>query len=220
MNYSQILTILPLLLAACATAPPQAPATGETSRLRALGDDLFVTTPSNRYPRGTLFYVLSRDPVPGTTTHPRIGLVHVTEPQPVKAAWYCRPKAPVDADLLGQGLPVESFTPDTTLRVSKCWGHYLGQDAAAWKDQGVVDLRLDLGEGDGVKAKDRFEILGDPHVDQDNRTVTGFDKLGVCEVQPFQGALDRSVCRLDRYTATKFDQQRWVRGGYARLEQP
>ena len=49
------------------------------------------------------------------------------EPKPVKVSWYCRPKPPALAALRAAGFPVEDFAPDTTLRVGKCWGRYLGQ---------------------------------------------------------------------------------------------
>lgn len=215
---------LMLALAACGapSAPPSPPSTPADTgpRLRKVGDDLFVSAPPDRYARGALLYVLAPDPVPGSQTHPRIGLVQVTEPRPVKVNWYCHPKQVMDAPLSRDGLPVEDFAPDTTIRVSKCWGRYLGQDEAAWKEGAIVDLKLNLGEGDGVKVGDLFEILGEASVDAESRTVTGFERIGLCAIQPFEGSFDRSVCRLDRYTWPAFTRQWWTRGGFARLAPP
>jgi hypothetical protein len=209
------------LATACA-APPSAvqPHADPGPRLRAVGEDLFVSAAPDRYPRGALLYVLSVDAVPGSQTHPRIGLVQVTEPRPVKVTWYCRPKVSVVPALPAGGLPVEDFAPDTTLRVGKCWGRSLGQNESAWDQKKAgdpVDLELNLGEGDGVKVGDTFEILGEPHTDNESRTVTGFERLGLCSILPFEGSMDRSVCKLDRSLWPKFSRQWWTRGGFARL---
>src|SRR5262249_55479383 len=161
-------------------------------------------------------YVLSVDPVPGSETHPRIGLVNVTEPgPPVKVSWYCQPKQAIDGALGANGVPVKDFEPDTTLRVSKCWGRYLGQDDAAWKDEPSLKLRLNLGKGDGVKEGDLFEILGDAIVDPDSRTVIDFEHLGRCAILPFEGSELWSICQLDRVNWPKFSRQWWTRGGFA-----
>lgn len=204
----------PSTAATPSAAPPAAPA---APRLRALGEELFVSPALARYPRGALFYVLAADPVPGSATHPRIGLVQVTEPSAVKVSWYCRPESGALGALGTAGLPVEEFTPDTTIRVGKCWTRYVPKAEAAWGEGAIVDLALNLGVGDHVKAGDMFEILGEPITDTENRTVTGFEKLGLCTVQPFESTFDRAVCRLDRYTSPKFTREWWTRGGYAHL---
>jgi len=184
------------------------------------GDVLFVTAKPDSYPRGTFLYVLDPEPlVPGGPTHLRIGLVQVVEPKPVTVSWYCHPKRPPGELLTTRGLPVEPFTPDTTVRVGKCWGRHVGQEGSAWTGQGVADLALNLGQGDGVKEGDLYEILGEPNVDPDNRTITGFVVIGRCAVLPFVGSVDRSVCRLDSVMSPKFDKQWWVRGGFVHLEQ-
>jgi hypothetical protein len=213
----RLLLLLGLATSCSASPPPAAPGADPGPRLRAAGEDLFVSASPDRYPRGALLYVLAADAVPGSSTHPRIGLVQVTEPRPVKVSWYCRPKESALAALAGGGLPVEDFTPDTILRVGKCWGRYLPQDDSAWKEGAIVDLPLNLGEGDGVKVGDTFEILGEAHSDAESRTVTGFERLGLCSILPFEGSVDRSVCKLDRYTWAKFTRQWWTRGGFARL---
>jgi hypothetical protein len=144
-------------------------------------------------------------------------LVQVTEPKPVKVTWYCRPSAPVDADLAGDGLPVEGFVPDTTVRVGKCWGRYKPPATAAAGQATDVLLELNLGEGDGLRPGDLFDVLGDPIPDEDNRTVVGFNRIGRCAIVAFQGTPLTSACLIDPAVWPDFDPRARPSGGFARL---
>ena len=162
--------------------------------------------------------------VPGGKTHARIALVQVMAPmtsdqQAIEVAWYCKPKTPVDAALRTTGLPVDGFKPDTTLRMSKCWGRYEAQDPSSYHE-GAFNLPINLGSGDGLKPGDELEVLGKAHTDEANRAITGFDVLGICKVEPFKVTIDHAECRLDTYSAKGFDQTWWSRGGFIHLVQP
>lgn len=233
----RLLLSLVLLLASCTPPPPAStapspshappPAAESThgaaappgdKRLRSRDSLLFITAPPDTYKRGELLYVLDPQPIHGTTRL-RIGLVQVVEPRPVKVAWYCKPRAPIDAALAGDGLPVEDFVPDTTVRVGKCWGRYTPPQSSPRNAGSVVDLDVNLGEGDGVRADDLFEILGPPIVDKDNRTVLGFEPLGRCTAVPFTGTPLTSVCRLDLTSWPQFNSGVRPEGGFVRLIQ-
>ena len=198
-------------------APPAPPAAAApVRRLQARGEMLFVTAPPDTYKRGELLYVLDDRPLHGSTRL-RIGLVQVTEPKPVKVTWYCRPSATVDAVLSGGGLPVEDFVPDTTVRVGKCWGRYAPPAGAATGPGSDVELELNLGEGDGLRPGDLFEVLGDPIPDEQNRTVVGFHPLGRCAIVAFEGTPLTSSCRIDRTVWPDFDPSSRPSGGFVRL---
>jgi hypothetical protein len=213
------LCLLACALAACGPSPRASEPASDAPerRLRVSGGDLFVTAPADSYPRGAILYVLDAKPIYGQT-RVRIGLVQVVEPKPAKVAWYCRPRRPVDGPLRAEGLPVEPFTPDTTLRAGKCWGRHTGEDEGSWDEaRGVLDLELNLGEGDGVRSGDLFELLGAPIVDEANRMVVGFERIGQCAVQPHESSIATSVCRLDRASWPEFGRQAWIRGGFVHL---
>ncbi len=222
----QPLTRLLLLAAALALSSCSQPQTPSLCLgcLRAQGDQLFLTAAPNRYWRGAYLYVLARDsPAPGVASHPRIGLIQVTEPESGKAEWYCRPTQPVDTELAAQeGLPIEEYAPDSTLRVGKCWGFHLPESLDAWKESAsVITLRIDLGAGEKVQpGKDQFELLGDPILDWGKHTILGFERVGLCTPTPFSdGGLLTSTCLLDRAEWPRFTRERWTRGGPVHLHQ-
>jgi hypothetical protein len=208
-------------LTACTAPPPAAAPPTCQGRLRADGDQLFVTAPPSRYWRGAYLYVLAPDPpAAGSESHPRIGLVQVTEPRDGRVSWYCKPRQPPGAALAAGGLPIEEYAPDTKLRVGKCWGHYVKQNEADWKDEEVIILRIDLGEGDKVEPmKDQFEVLGDPIVDWENHMILGFERIGLCTALPFSEGPLVNRCQLDRKAWPRFTRQQWVRGGAVHLLQ-
>ncbi len=187
-------------------------------RLQSRSGALFVTAPPDAYKRGDLLYVQDARPLHGETRL-RIGLVKLTEPKSAKVAWYCRPNAPVDAALAGEGLPVEDLVPDTTVRVGKCWGRYTLPPTRSAGEGSTIDLALNLGEGDGLRPGDLFEVLGEAIVDTDSRTVLDVDALGRCTIAPFEGTPLTSVCRLDRTQWQGFDPNARRGGGFVRLLQ-
>lgn len=213
------------LILACATAchgtstrrPPEPPA----ERLISTPYGLYITDVYAGAKRGNVFTVLSRDPVPGSHDHRRVALVEglrmhgrnleVTERCPVPLAE--RPA------LTGEGLRVVPLPEDTRPRVGKCFTTYeLPRDA--WDLSPVhVDLRLDVGGGDGVRPGDRYEILGRPIADSLNRTVPGFEQLGECVVQLEISEL-HARCRLDRKQWRAFTRDHALAGGYAELLGP
>jgi hypothetical protein len=211
------------LLAALLLAPACAPQTPNacSARLRTDGRDLFLTSPPDRYWRGAYLYVLAHDPpAKGSQSHPRIGIVQVTQPHDGKVVWYCRPDAPPDAYLAADGLPIEDYAPDSTMQVGKCWGHFAGHDLANWKEGAVVKLRLDLGPGDHVHPnEDRFVVLGDPILDWQNRTVVEFERIGVCTALSLPEGPLVNECLLDLSASPRFTVQHWVRGGAVHLLQ-
>jgi len=196
--------------------PPPAAASLHLRRLKSHGDLLFVTAPPDTYKRGEFLYVLGAQPLYGSTRQ-RIGLVQVVEPKSVTVTWFCSPNAPMDAALSSEGLPIEDFVPDTTVRVGRCWGRYMPPSPMAHDAGTMVDLKLNLGDGDGMRPDDLLEVLGEPIVDKDNRTVLGFEPAGRCTVLPFKGTPLTSICRIDRAIWPQFDPGAHPDGGYVRL---
>ncbi|MDI1443061.1 hypothetical protein [Polyangium sp. 6x1] len=141
----------------------------------------------------------------------------------LKVHWYCRPERSVERELIGNGLPVLGIGEDRVARVGRCLGHYEPPPGAAWRDDApTVELRLDLGQEDGVQPGDRYEVLGSPVADGLNRIVTGFEHLGECIVQPYEIRIGFALCKLDRgaFVPTRVHAGPWSRGGLVHLVQP
>jgi len=225
------LALIPLmLLAACgpprdagdALEEPEPPnaAMDPSGRLRLKGGVVHLTAPGRRFPKGTLFYALG-DASPKGDLRPRIGVAQVVDPESLSMKWLCEPKENAAGGLEGAGLPVEPLRPEVRAKVGKCWGRYSAQDAEAWdkRPASAIYIPLELGRRDGVRAWDYYEVLSNPVVADDEQTVTQFNRIALCLVQPV-GLLERkSVCRIDPRAWPLFNKDAWARDGVVWLAQ-
>jgi hypothetical protein len=223
-----VLMLLPFLIACGAGAPAISAADGEAPgaytgpdrRLRASGEALAITAlpQSPKAPQGALFYVLSEQ-LTQSQVRPRIGIVELTDPASAKVAWYCKPNQPIEKALAGPGLPVRPFKADPEARAGKCWGSYRAQAPEAWDKSrtSMVYLPINIGEADGVRAGDLFDVLTNPGDDKDNLTVKDFKRIGRCSIQPIEISEHASVCRLDRKAWPAFSRDAWARDGFVKL---
>jgi hypothetical protein len=224
---------LVLLLSACGPSPvpdvqspPVAPADSDGNaemtgpRLIARSTGLFVLDLPGIYHRGQHLYVMDKDPLAPGHGHERVGMVRVLGENPLKVAWYCHPESKFEAHLKNGGsLPVEGVKTDTAIRLSKCWGRFLPQPEETWHETGdVVDLTLNLGEGDRVVPGDTFEVVN-PHVDPNTLHVISTERVGQCAVLKHDIEVDRAVCRLVKQEWPKFNREMWVRGGFVHHQQ-
>lgn len=169
--------------------------------------------------RGVVYLISSHETIPGTSDRTRVGLVRglYMHESSLEVVELCPIPARQRGVLAKDGLPAMPLEEDKRARVGKCLANYqIGPDA--WDSSRVgVDLRLDLGSGDGVKEGDRYEILGEAIVDRVNQTVTGFELLGSCAVQgPVREGYSR--CRLDTRQWRSFTRDQALTGGYAVFE--
>ncbi len=119
------------------------------------------------------------------------------------------------------GLAVEVVPSDSTARVGKGLGNALRRPGAAYdqaKGERRLMLRLDLGAGHGVKPGDGYMVLGAPIVDPRTRTVTGFERLGVCRVAEGEVSAESAGCALDRFEWSDYGRDDWIAGGRVRLD--
>ena len=184
--------------------------------LIAAHDTLYISDPPDGARRGDLFVVSSHQTIPGTTDHPRVGIVegkHMHQSS-LEVVELC---ALPPAEMLSHGerLPAAPLREDTVPRVGKCLTHFTLHPQEWDPGRSVVDLRLEVGEGDGVQEGDRYVLYGDPIADSLNRTVTGFEKLGECAIRTSMPGL--SFCRLSRRHWPDFDRDRAMLGGLAVL---
>jgi hypothetical protein len=162
--------------------------------------------------------VASSEPISGTSDRRRVGLVRVIKSHASSREVWQVCDIPADDRLVlkREGLPVTPLEEDTRPRVGKCLTWY-SLSSGSWDPADpFVDLRLDIGLGDGVREGDRYDVHGDPITDSLNQTVTGFEAIGQCVVQPFVGQ-SNSLCRLDLKQWPKFTRDRALTGGYAIL---
>ena len=194
-------------------------ATGPRLIQRSTG--LFVLDLPGIYHRGQHLYVMDKDPLAPGHGHERVGMVKVLEPNPLKVAWYCRPETKFEEYLKrGGALPVEGVRADTAIRISKCWGRFLQQADETWRETDeVVDLSLNLGEGDRVAPGEIFEVLANPVVDPNTLTVVSTERAGQCAVLEHDISIDQAVCRLLKQEWPDFTREMWIRGGFVHHQQ-
>lgn len=188
-------------------------------RLIQHSGELFVEGPTVGLRRGSLLYAMSSNVVGAAQHRVRLGLligVSRENPELLRVAWYCRFN---DAPIPAQGLPVEVVPDDTRPRVGRCLGTYNIDRPEDCDHKGSVDLRIQLGSGEGVQPYDLFEVLGAPIVDSENRTVLDFVPMGRCTVLPGHIAPLSAVCRYDRLINSKtgYTPEKCRRGGYVRF---
>lgn len=188
-------------------------------RLIQNGGELFVEGPTAGLRRGSLLYAMSSNVVGAAQHRVRLGLligVSRENPDLLRVAWYCRFS---DAPIPAQGLPVEVVPDDTRPRVGRCLGIYNVDRPEDCDRKDSVDLRLQLGSGEGVQPHDLFEVLGAPIVDSENRTVLDFVPMGRCTVLPGRVDLLSAMCRYDRLINSNkgFISEKCRRGGYVRF---
>lgn len=188
-------------------------------RLIQQGSDWFVEGPVAGLRRGSLLYAMSSNVVGEAQQRTRVGLligVSREKPELLRVAWYCRFMA---APIPPQGLPVEVVPDETRPRVERCLGVYNVDLPEDCEHKDAVELRIQLGSGDGVKPHDLFEVLGAPIVDAENRTVLDFVPMGRCAVLPGRIEILSAICRYDRLINSKtgYTPEKCRRGGYVRF---
>jgi len=185
-------------------------------RLIQNGGEFFVEGPAAGLRRGSLLYAMSSNAVGAAQHRVRLGLligVSRENSELLRVAWYCRFS---DAPIPAQGFPVEVVPDDTRPRVGRCLGTYNVDRPEDCDRKGYVDLRLQLGSGEGVQPHDLFEVLGAPIVDSENRAVLDFVPMGRCTVLPGRIDVLSSICRYDRLINSNkgFTPEKCRRGGY------
>lgn len=206
------------LMGGCRTAATREPPSEPGARLIAAHDALYIRHPPDGAKRGDLFVVSSHQTIPGTSDRARVGLVegkhrHQSSLEVVELC--ALPAGELTVLGHGGGLPAAPLQEDTSPRVGKCMTRFTLHPREWDPGRSVVDLRLEVGEGDGVREGDRYVLYGDPIADSLNRTVTGFEKLGECAVQTSTSGL--AFCRLSRRHWPDFDRDRAMLGGVAVL---
>lgn len=199
-------------------AAPTAPNDPEPRRLLSDGSTLFLSGGGAGLGRGVWLYSLSPYPAPGSREHKRIGLLTIVNPdRPLTVSWVCRPR---DFSLPKSGIPVEFVPGNASVKVGDCFGSYQPVNDDKCSKEDVIDLRLTIGQGDGLEPNSTYEVLGEPIVE--DRYVTGFKHLGYCTVSPNGMSSLSSICRLDRRASSTqgFDAKRCLRGGFVMLHRP
>jgi hypothetical protein len=193
------------------------------AKLRVADDGkLYVVGLGAIMARGVFIYVLSADPIPGTTTHPPLGLVKVLAPPKAThgahaVAWYCEPEPARDGGSLN-GLPAELIHPDIETRVGKCWGRYKPKPETWTKLRSEV--RINLGQGDGVRPGDLFDLLGDANVDDQGRVVTELGQVARCVVLSQQQGSLYSDCEIDLSGWPAYSRETFLAGGFVHRVRP
>ncbi|WP_434422785.1 hypothetical protein [Nannocystis pusilla] len=181
-----------------------------------MGEELYIRHAPAGSKRGALFLILSHAEIPGTSDRTRVGLVrgvqmHETS---LEVAELCRIPSGERGALVAGGLLAMPLGEDKRARVGKCLATY-DLAPSGWDASRVsVDLRLDLGSGDGVEEGDRYEIQGEPFVDRANQSVTGYEPLGECTVQGPVGD-GYAICRLDKKQWGAFTRDQALLGRFA-----
>ncbi|NUQ75587.1 MAG: hypothetical protein HUU21_18740 [Polyangiaceae bacterium] len=217
-----------LLLAACGplrdggdaadeAEPPNAPIDASV-RVRSEGSAIHLTAPARRFPKGALFYALGDASPKGRS---RIGVLQVADAERLSVKWLCEPPEGATGGLSGAGLLVEPLRADVRPKVGKCWGSYGAQEAEAWdrRPASAIYIPLKLGRRDGVRAWDYYEVLSNPIVADDGRTVVQFNRIALCVVQPVDLSERGSVCRIDAKAWPLFNKEAWSREGVVWLAQ-
>ncbi|MEO7330425.1 MAG: hypothetical protein ABI193_17755 [Minicystis sp.] len=210
-----------LLLLSCggtqaATPPPP----DITPRVVLSGTDLYLVHAPAALIRDHLFYVLGPEVIPGSSDHPKIGIMRGVDRSgdSLKVAWFTLPDERVGPALADSGLPIKLIDQDLEPRIDRHWGNYVPQLHTPFPGpKGPIVLELNLGDVSGVKAGDQYDVLGDAKTNNLNRTVDAFERLGTCTVLPFGTDQTRSSCQLDRgESALLFSEPRWRSGGYVK----
>jgi hypothetical protein len=184
---------------------------------------IVVGLPSARG-RGEKLYALSAEPVSGTE-HIPVGVVTITAASVTSSgahmvAWQCKP-GPADYEAArSTGLPVIEVHPDMPIRLGACWSRYQNRPEDWKTDTGFVDLTVMVGKDDGVEAGDVFEVLGEPHVDEQGRLVTDYPRIAHCTVVAHEISSLSARCRLHLGDWPAFNRERWLRGGFVQLASP
>jgi hypothetical protein len=189
-----------------------------------VGSALYVRNAPGGLKKDLLLYALSADPLPGTDDHPKIGILRGVDRtgESLKVAWYTLPDDDVARHLARDGLPIRLIEQDLEPRIGRHWGKYLPQPRSTFRGPtGAVELELNLGKDDGVQPGDKYEVLGEPKADAQNRTVDSFALLGTCTVIPFAVEATRAHCQIDRGDEPlAFGEEHWTRGGYLKAITP
>jgi hypothetical protein len=205
------------VLAGCRPAQATPPVESAEPRLIGVEDELFIRQAPAGSKRGALFLILSHAVIPGTNDRTRVGLVRGVQRHDtsLEVAELCRIPSRERGALAAGGLVAMPLAEDKRARVGKCLATY--DLPSGWDSSRVsVDLRLDLGSGDGVEEGDRYEIQGEPFVDRANQSVTGYKPLGECTVQRPVGD-GYAICRLDKKQWGSFTHDHALIGGFAVL---
>lgn len=204
------------VLAGCRPAQATPPVESEEPRLIGMEEELYIRQAPAGSKRGALFLILSHTVIPGTVDRARVGLVRGVQmhESSLEVAELCRIPSRERGALVAGGLLAIPLAEDKRARVGNCLATY-ELAPAGWDSSRVsVDLRLDLGSGDGVEEGDRYEIQGEPFVDRANQSVTGFQPLGECTVQRPVGD-GYAICRLDKKQWGSFTHDHALIGGFA-----
>lgn len=186
-------TAMLALLVGCGGAP----------RVRCADGRLVVVDAPAGVIRDDLLYVMGPAPIPGSETRPKVGLVQGLDRvgDALYVSWYCPParSAAVVEALSGAGLPAALVGQDRLLRLGRCWTRATIEEVgeqAGEQGGGAVIVRLDLGADDGVRAGDRYALLGEGRADRVNRRVPDFESLGTCVVLPHRVEARRAACEV------------------------
>lgn len=197
------------------------------ARLIRASGKLYITNAPAGAMRATRFYAFAPAPLPGTTVHPKVGLLRGIDRMgsSLQAAWITLlddNDGSIDRALDGDGLLVDLVGQDVRARLERHWGEYRGQPASELPPPGSpVVIELDLGGSDGVQPGDQYEVLGEPRADTLNQVVDSFEPLDTCTVPPLRVEPMRSSCQLKRgIGASNFSERDWVRGGYVKAVTP
>ena len=212
---------VPTASQAASPSATAAPPASQEARLIRYKDNLYIRNAPTAVTRNRLYYVFAEEPIPGSSDHPKIGIVRVMDQEgsSVQVVWWTLVDDDVEHALQGEGLLVELVGQDLEKRVGRHWTTF---EVMPDKTPGsTIIVSLALGADDGIKATDKYELLGEPRADPVNLTVDDFTPLGTCTVLPFDVDRGRARCQLGiTAEAPRLGPGTKVQHGYARAATP